>query len=175
MEDFDVPRHPKFLERGDRVVPFGKNIFIERSDFFDINGPEGISAGGKAPKGFKRLLEGGDVRLKYAYVITCDEVVRDPETNEPVELKCTLNPDTRAGVTPEGMRRVKGIIQWVEAKTAVRAKVNLYDRLFKTEEPGKDTGNFLDDINPDSLKVLKNVYILILKTRSNIDVVKVNA
>lgn len=156
LEDFDVPRHPKFLERGDRVVPFGKNIYIERTDFFDINGPEGKSAGGTAPKGFKRLLEGGDVRLKYAYVITCDEVVRDPETNEPVELKCTLNPETRAGATPEGMRRVKGIIQWVEAKTAVTAKVNLYDRLFKTEEPGKDTGNFLDDINPDSLKVLKN-------------------
>uniref|UniRef100_A0A7S2VYJ3 glutamine--tRNA ligase n=2 Tax=Eucampia antarctica TaxID=49252 RepID=A0A7S2VYJ3_9STRA len=159
LEDFEIPRHPKILEMGNRAVPFGKRLYIERSDFFDMDGPEGITSGGKIPKGFKRLVDGGKVRLKYAYVINCDEVVRDSETNEPVELMCTLYPETRAGVTPEGMSRVKGIIQWVEASTAVKIKVNQYDRLFKVEEPGKDTGNFLDDINPDSLEVLKGVVV----------------
>ena len=110
LEDFEVPRHPKIEEMGDRTVPFGKNIYIERSDFFDTDGPEGEANGNRPPKGFKRLLPGGKVRLKYAYVISCDEVVRDPETNEPIELKCTLYPETRAGVTPEGEKRVKGII-----------------------------------------------------------------
>lgn len=159
LEDFDIPRHPKIPEMGDRAVPFGKHLYIERSDFFDLNGPEGTASKGKVPKGFKRLVEGDKVRLKYAYVINCDEIVRDSETNEPVELMCTLYPETRAGVTPEGMSRVKGIIQWVEASTAVKVTVNQYDRLFKSEEPGRDTGNFLDDINPDSLEVLKDVLV----------------
>lgn len=144
---------------GTRVIPFGKEIYIERSDFFDLEGPEGEANGGKKPKGFKRLLPGDKVRLRYAYVIQCDEVKRDPETNEPVELLCSLFPDTRAGVTPEGMKRVNGIIQWVEAKTAVKCKINQYDRLFKTEEPGKDSGDFLDDLNPDSLEVLNNAVV----------------
>lgn len=155
MEDFEVPRHPKIEEMGDRTVPFGKNIYIERSDFFDTEGPEGDANGNRPPKGFKRLLPGGKVRLKYAYVIGCDDVVRDPETKEPIELKCTLYPETRAGVTPEGQKRVKGIVQWVEASTAVKCKVNQYDRLFKTEEPGKDSDDFTKDINENSLETLE--------------------
>lgn len=154
LEEFEVPRHPKKEEMGDRTVPFGKSLYIERSDFFDLEGPEGDANGGRKPKGFKRLIPNEKVRLKYAYVIHCDEVVRDADTNEPVELKCTLLPETRAGVTPEGMKRVNGIIQWVEASTAIKCKINQYDRLFKTEEPGKATGNFLDDMNADSLEVL---------------------
>uniref|UniRef100_A0A7S2I8Z6 glutamine--tRNA ligase n=1 Tax=Helicotheca tamesis TaxID=374047 RepID=A0A7S2I8Z6_9STRA len=159
LEDFEVPRHPKIEEMGNRVVPFGKNIFIERSDFFDTEGPEGNANNNKPPRGFKRLLPGGKVRLKYAYVISCDEIIRDPDTNEPIELKCTLYPETRAGVTPEGEARVKGIIQWVEASAGVKCKVNQYDRLFKTEEPGKESGDFTKDINPDSLQVLENVVV----------------
>lgn len=143
---------------GDRTVPFGKHLYIEREDFFDLEGPEGEANGGRKPKGFKRLLPNDKVRLKYAYVIHCDEVIRD-ENGEPIELKCTLLPETRAGVTPEGMKRVKGIIQWVEANTAIKCKINQYDRLFKTEEPGKATGNFLDDVNPDSLEVLDDCLI----------------
>ena len=119
LEDFVVPRHPKITEMGDRTIPFGKEIYIERSDFFDTDGPEGKATGGKPPKGFKRLVPGEKVRLRYAYVIQCDEIVRDPETEEPIELKCTYYPDTRAGVTPEGMKRVPGIIHWVEATTGV--------------------------------------------------------
>jgi glutaminyl-tRNA synthetase len=159
LEDFEVPRHPKNEEMGTRTVPFGKEIYIERSDFFDLEGPEGQANNGRKPKGFKRLLPNDKVRLRYAYVIQCDEVKRDPETNEPIELVCSLFPDTRAGVTPEGMNRVKGIIQWVEAKTAIKCKINQYDRLFKTEEPGKESGNFLDDLNPNSLEVLENAVV----------------
>ena len=159
LEDFEVPRHPKIEEMGKRTVPFGKEIYIERSDFFDLEGPEGEANGGKKPKGFKRLLPGDMVRLRYAYVIQCDEIKRDPETNEPIELLCTLFPETRAGVTPEGMKRVNGIIQWVEASTAVKCKINQYDRLFKTEEPGKESGEFLDDLNTDSLEVLDGAVV----------------
>jgi methionine--tRNA ligase beta chain len=159
LEDFEVPRHPKNEEMGYRSIPFGKNLYIERSDFFDLEGPEGLANDGRKPKGFKRLLPGGMVRLKFAYVISCDEIIRDPETNEPVELKCTFNPDTRAGVTPEGMKRVNGIIQWVEESTAIKCKINQYDRLFKTDEPGTATGNFLDDLNSDSLEVLDDCLV----------------
>jgi len=159
LEDFHVPRHPKKEEMGDRTIPFGKELFIERSDFFDLEGPEGEANGGRAPKGFKRLLPGKNVRLKFAYVINCDEIVRDPETKEPIELRCTYIPETRAGVTPEGMNRVKGIIQWVEASKGVKCEINQYDRLFLAEEPGKESGDYLKDINPKSLEVLKNAVV----------------
>lgn len=159
LEDFDVPRHPKIKEMGDRTIPFGKHLYIERSDFFDTEGPEGEATGKRPPRGFKRLLPGEKVRLKYAYVIKCDEIVRDPETNEPTELICTVDSETRAGVTPEGMPRVKGIIQWVEASTGVKCTVNQYDRLFLTEEPGKDSGDYIKDINPNSLEVLNGVVV----------------
>lgn len=159
LEEFEVPRHPKKPEMGNRVVPFGKELYIEREDFFDLDGPEGQANDGRKPKGFKRLLPNGMVRLKYAYVISCDEIIRDPETSEPIELRCSFIPETRAGVTPDGMKRVNGIIQWVEASTAVKCKINLYDRLFKTEEPGKESGNFLDDLNPNSLDVIDDCVV----------------
>jgi glutaminyl-tRNA synthetase len=158
-EDFEVDRHPKLEEMGTRTIPFGQTVFIERGDFFDLEGPEGAASGGKSPKGFKRLLPNDKVRLRYAYVIECQEVVRDPETGEPIELKCVYYPESRAGVTPEGMDRVKGIIHWVEASTAIQCTVNQYDRLFVTEEPGKESGDFLKDLNPDSLEVLEGVLV----------------
>ena len=159
IEDFTVPRHPKIEEMGDRTLPFGKEVVIERSDFFDLDGAEGKANGGSPPKGYKRLLPGGQVRLRYAYVIQLDEIVRDPQTGEPIELKCTYLPDTRAGNTPEGMKRVKGIIHWVEASTGVKCQINQYDRLFKTTEPGKESGDYLDDINPQSLEILENAIV----------------
>ena len=159
LENFHSPRHPKISEMGDRTIPFGKDLYIERGDFFDLEGPEGEKNGGKIPKGYKRLLSGNMARLRYAYVIQCDEVIRDPETKEPIELKCTYFPDTRAGVTPEGMKRVKGIIHWVEGTTAVKCKISQYDRLFLTEEPGKESGDYLKDLNPSSLQVLENALI----------------
>ena len=159
LEEFKVPRHPKIEAMGDRTIPFGKEVYIERTDFFDLEGPEGEANGGKIPKGYKRLLPGDMVRLRYAYVIQCDEIIRDPETKEPIELKCTYFPDTRAGVTPEGMQRVKGIIHWVEGSTGIKCQVNQYDRLFETEEPGKESGDYLKDLNPNSLEVLENVLV----------------
>lgn len=151
LEDFEVERHPK-LQMGNRKIPFGSEIFIERSDFFDAEGPEGKTTNGKPPKGYKRLLPGGRVRLRYAYVIECKEIVRDDQTGEVIELKCEYFPDTRAGVTPENMARVQGIIHWVESSTSVKCKINQYDRLFQVDEPGKESGNFLRDINANSLE-----------------------
>ena len=81
LEEFQAPRHPKIEEMGDRAIPFGKDVYIEREDFFDLEGPEGEKNGGRSPKGFKRLIPGDKVRLRYAYVIQCDEVVRDPKSN----------------------------------------------------------------------------------------------
>jgi len=159
MEDFEVPLHPKRPELGNRKVPFGKQVYIERSDFFDLEGPEGEANENRPPRGFKRLLPNQKVRLKYAYVIQCDEVVRDETTNEPVELVCTVFPETRAGVTPEGETRVKGIIQWVEATTGAKCQVNQYDRLFKAEEPGGDSDDFTNDINKESLKVIDSAIV----------------
>ena len=159
VEDLEIARHPKIEELGNRVVPFGKNLYIERSDFFDLEGPEGATAEGRVPKDFKRLLPGQMVRLKFAYVIRCDEVIRNPDSQEPVELKCTVYPETRGGVTPENMPKVKGIIHWVEASTGIKCKVNQYDRLFLTEEPGKDSDDFIKEINPNSFEMIKNVVI----------------
>ena len=159
LEKFKVPRHPKLEQMGDRNIPFGKEIYIERSDFFDFEGSEGQANDGKVPEGYKRLLLNDKVRLRYAYVIHCDEVVRDGTTGEPIELKCTYIPETRAGVTPEGMPRVKGIIHWVESSTAVKCLVNEYDRLFSAEEPGKESGDYLKDLNPISLRVLNSAVV----------------
>jgi len=157
LENFDIPRHPKIPELSTRTVPFGKYLYIDRDDFFDAEGPEGEKMG-SPPKGFKRLLPNGMVRLKFAYVIECKEIIRDPETNEPVELVCELYPDTRAGVTPEGMKRVKGIIHWVEQSSAAQVSINQYDRLFKDENPGKER-DYLEDLNPKSLERIKTAYV----------------
>lgn len=159
VEEFSIARHPKLEKLGDRTIPFGKDLYIERSDFFDLEGPEGQLSDGQVPRGWKRLIEGDTVRLKFAYVIRCDEVIRDPLTQEPVDLKCTYFPETRAGVTPEGMKKAKGIIHWVDGKTAINCQVNQYDRLFLSEEPGKESGDYLQDLNPNSLEVINNVVV----------------
>ena len=132
-------------------IPFTGNVYIQGEDFFDT----GVDGSIEPPKGYKRLLPGGTVRLKYAYVIRCDEVIRDAaNNNKVVELRCSYNEATRSGVTPEGEKRVKGIIQWVSQEFGVKAELALYDRLFLTAYPGRDQpdGNFLLDLNPDSLK-----------------------
>lgn len=157
LEDFEIPRHPKLSSLSTRTVPFGKHLYIERDDFFDTEGPEGQNA--SPPKGFKRLLPNGKVRLKFAYVVECEDIIRDETTNEPIELLCKVYPDTRAGVTPEGMSRVKGIIHWVEASTAAKITVNSYDRLFQEEEPGKDGRDYLEDLNPNSLEQVKGAVV----------------
>lgn len=157
-EAFEVDRHPK-EDMGTRTITFGGTLYIERSDFFDLNGPEGAALGGQPPKGFKRLLVENKVRLRYAYVIECNEVIRDPISNEPIELVCTYFPETRAGSTPTGMARVNGIIHWVNCDDGVRCNINQYDRLFAVDEPGKESGDFLKDLNPESLVVVRDAVV----------------
>ena len=104
------------------------------------------------PKGYFRLAPGAEVRLRYGYFIRCNEVVTD-ENGEVVELKCTFDPATRGGNSPDG-RKVKGTIHWVAAETAHQAEFRLYDRLFSVEQPGSNGVDFLTQLNPDSKKVV---------------------
>jgi glutaminyl-tRNA synthetase len=132
--------HPNREELGTREMPFGREIYIERTDFME-----------EAPRKFFRLKPGGEVRLRFAYIIRCDEVIKD-ESGEIIELHCTYDPETRSGSTASG-RKVKGTIHWVSVEHAVSAEVRLYDRLFKAPDPGSNE-NFLEDLNPDSLEVV---------------------
>jgi len=132
--------HPNRPEMGTREVPFARELWIERSDFME-----------DAPKKFFRLKPGGEVRLRYACIIRCDEVIKD-EQGEVVELRCSYDPESRQGL-PGADRKVKGTIHWVAAPTAVSAQVRLYDRLFTTPRPDADKSgrDFKEFLNPDSL------------------------
>ncbi len=136
-----VAAHPKDESLGEREIFFGKELYIDRSDFEE-----------EPPKGFKRLIPGGEVRLRGAYVIRCDEVIKN-EQGEVVELRCSYD-DQTLGKKPEG-RKVKGVIHWVSVAKALPVEVRLYDRLFNHESPDatKDGTSFVDHINPDSLTV----------------------
>ena len=123
---------------GSRALTLGNTLWIDRDDFREV-----------APKGWHRLAPGGEARLRFGPVIRVNEVVKDA-AGAVVELRCTHDAATVGGAAPEG-RRVKGVIHWVDAATAVPAEVRLYDRLFAVEEPGARTGNFLDDLHPQSL------------------------
>ena len=136
--------HPNHEEMGEREIPVSQTIYIEADDFAE-----------NPPKGFKRLIPGGEVRLRHGYVIKCDEVVKD-EAGNVVELKCSIDHDT-LGKNPEG-RKVKGVIHWVSAEHAAEIKVRLYDRLFTVERPDAVRGEdgeylpFTDFLNPESIK-----------------------
>jgi glutaminyl-tRNA synthetase len=140
-EWLDAVNNPEDPAAGSRTVPFGRELFIEREDFME-----------SPPKKFYRLAPGREVRLRYAYLITCQEVVKDA-SGEVVELRCTFDPATRGGNAPDG-RRIKATLHWVSAAHAVAAEVRLYDHLFNRPDPGAD-GDFKDDINPGSLEVLR--------------------
>ena len=146
-EELDAPVHPKRPELGRRTVPLSQTVYIEREDFAEM-----------PPEGFQRLVPGGEVRLRNAYVVRCDEVVND-DSGAVVELRCTYDPATAKGKKPEG-RKVKGIIHWVAAQHAVPVEVRLYDRLFTTPNPGADQpeGDFLQDLNPDSREILPQAW-----------------
>ncbi|MCO8091632.1 MULTISPECIES: glutamine--tRNA ligase/YqeY domain fusion protein [Acinetobacter] len=139
--DLTHSRHPN-VDMGERVIPLTTELFIDRKDFEE-----------EPPKGFKRLIPGGEVRLRHAYVIKCDEVIKD-ENGEVVELKCSIDPET-LGKNPEG-RKVKGVVHWVSATKGVPAEVRIYERLFTESDPevGDD---FLANLNPESLKVVQAV------------------
>nr|VFK65499.1 MAG: glutaminyl-tRNA synthetase [Candidatus Kentron sp. UNK]VFK71457.1 MAG: glutaminyl-tRNA synthetase [Candidatus Kentron sp. UNK] len=144
VEELEAQNHPQFPEMGSRKIPFSRELFIEQDDFLE-----------DPPKKYFRLSPGREVRLRFAYYVTCVSVVKDPDTNEITEIHCTYDPKTRGGSSPDG-RKVKGTIHWVSAAHALAAEVRLYDRLFAKPYPGKDSGDFLDDINPHSLTVLRS-------------------
>ena len=134
--------NPEDESAGTREVPFGRELYIERADFME-----------DPPRKFFRLAPGREVRLRYAYFITCDEVIKD-EAGEIVELRCTYDPETRGGDAPDG-RKVKGTLHWVSAAEAVDAEVRLYDRLFEQEDPmsWEEGQGYADGMNPDSKQV----------------------
>ncbi|MFP3938356.1 MAG: glutamine--tRNA ligase/YqeY domain fusion protein [Phycisphaerae bacterium] len=138
-ETLEAINNPEDPSAGTRQVPFGRELYIERDDFME-----------DPPKKFFRLAPGREVRLRYAYFITCQEVVTDDDGNV-VELHCTYDPATRGGDAPDG-RKVKGTLHWVSAEHAIPAEVRMYDRLFTEEDPDADE-NWKESINPESLIV----------------------
>ena len=139
IEDVDLPNHPQKPELGTRKVPFGRTLFIEQDDFAEVPPPK-----------FKRLIPGGEVRLRGAYVIRCEEVIRG-SNGEISQLRCTYDAET-LGRKPEG-RKVKGVVHWVSEQHAVDGEIRLYDRLFSVPHP-ESMDDFREALNPNSLKVL---------------------
>ena len=149
VEQLDAVNNPEDPDMGTRKVPFSRELYIEQDDFME-----------NPPKKFFRLAPGREVRLRYAYFITCVDAVKDPKTGKVIELHCTYDPQTRGGDAPDG-RKVKGTLHWVAAPQAVSAEVRLYDHLFVKENPneGEEGKDFSDHINPNSLEVLKNCLV----------------
>ena len=146
-ESLEVPNHPNRPEMGNRRLPFSRELYIERDDFME-----------QPAKKFFRLAPGREVRLRYAYFITCNEVIKD-DNGEVIELRCTYDPQTKGGNAPDG-RKIKGAIHWVSAGQALQAEVRLYDRLFTEALPdsNRHTQDWNQFLNPDSIKVL-NAYL----------------
>jgi len=143
VEEVEAINNPEDPSMGTRKLPFSREIYIEQDDFREI-----------PPKKYFRLYPGNEVRLKHTYYITCREVVKDPATGEIIELRCTYDPETRGGDSPD-KRPVRGTLQWVSAKHAKSVEVRLYDHLFTKENPDDESEGktFLDYLNPESLVV----------------------
>ena len=143
VEELEAANHPKDPEAGTRSVPFTREIYVERDDFME-----------EPPRKFFRLGPGREVRLRFAYFITCNEVIKNA-AGEVTELHCTYDPETHGGSAPDG-RKVKGTIHWVSASHAFEAQVRLYDRLFTVEDPNKedDAKTYFDHLNAESLEVI---------------------
>ncbi len=143
-EQLDAVNNPEDPAAGVRQIPFSRELYIERDDFME-----------DPPKQFYRLAPGREVRLRWAYFIRCESVVKNPKSGEVVELHCTYDPATRGGNAPDG-RKVKATIHWVSAEHAIPAEVRLYDHLFRTVDPEQvEAGKtWLDNLNPNSLQVL---------------------
>jgi glutaminyl-tRNA synthetase len=143
-EEMEAVNNPEDESAGKRIVPFSREVYIEREDFME-----------DPPKKYFRLSPGSEVRLKYAYIIKCEEVIKDSAGNI-TELRCTYDPQTRSGM-PESNRKVKGTIHWVSAPHAKEAEVRLFDRLFVKESPEEteEGEDFKVNLNPDSLKIIK--------------------
>jgi len=142
-EFLEAINNPEDATQGKRKIPFSREIYIEQDDFME-----------DPPRKFFRLGPGREVRLRYAYFITCNEVIKDSNGNV-VELRCTFDPETKGGSAPDG-RRVKGTLHWVSGSHAKNATVRLYDRLFTEEDPTKGENDFHEYLNSDSLVELMN-------------------
>lgn len=146
VEQLEAINNPEDPEAGTRSLPFSRELYIEQDDFREVPPPK-----------YFRLTPGREVRLRYGYIIKCEDVVKDPQTGEVTEIHCTYDPETRGGYAPDG-RKVQGTIHWVSASHAVNAEVRMYDRLFTVENAKKvdEDKTYLDYVNPESLKVLTN-------------------
>jgi glutaminyl-tRNA synthetase len=144
-EWFEGKNHPQKPEFGTRKIPFCRELYIERDDFME-----------DAPKKFFRLAPGREVRLRFAYYITCQQVIRDDQ-GRVIELICSYDPESRGGSTPDG-RKVRGTIHWVSARHARQATVRVYYRLFNVRHPGR-ADDVHDVLNPDSLKTYENAML----------------
>jgi glutaminyl-tRNA synthetase len=144
-EELDAINNPEDLSMGSRKISFSREVLIEKDDFRETPPPK-----------FYRLSPGKEVRLRYAYIIRCDEVIKDEKSDEIIELRCTYFPDTKSGMGTSS-KKVKGIIHWVNTKDYFEAEVRLYDRLFSVENPeGEEGKDFTDFLNPGSLKIIKD-------------------
>ena len=146
IEYFDAENNPEDSESGTHKVAFTKELYIEREDFME-----------NPVKGYHRLYIGNEIRLKHAYYVTATSVEKDADGTI-TAIHCTYDPESRGGTTADG-RKVKGTSHWVSATECISAEVRQYDKLFKAENPGAETGNYLDDLNPDSLIVIKDAKI----------------
>jgi glutaminyl-tRNA synthetase len=144
VEEMEAVNNPEDETKGKRKLPFTKTIFIERDDFME-----------DPPNKFFRLAPGREVRLKAAYIIRCESLVKDPLTGKIEEIHCTYDPQTKSGM-PDSNRKVKGTLHWVSAKHAVDAEVRLYDRLFTKENPddNEEGKTYKDFLNPESLRIV---------------------
>lgn len=144
-EDLDAINNPEDPSMGTRKIPFSREIFIDGVDFREVPPPK-----------FHRLFPGSEVRLRYAYIIKCDEVIKDKNSDKIIELHCTYFPDTKSG-SGTSQKKAKGTIHWVSAKHAINSEVRLYDRLFSVEDPeGHEGKEFTEFLNPNSLDILNN-------------------
>lgn len=147
VEEFECANHPQNPDMGTRMVPFSRVLYIERDDFHE-----------DPPKKYNRLGPGREVRLRNAYVIRFESMVKDESTGEITEIHCTYDPETRNAPPSDG-RKIKGVIHWVSAAHAVPAEVRLYDRLFLVSDPAAESGEFIEYLNPESLDVLASCYV----------------
>jgi glutaminyl-tRNA synthetase len=145
-EYLEATNNPEDESMGTRMVPFGRELYIEKDDFSD-----------NPPSKFNRLAPGREVRLRYGYFVTCTDFTKDPISGEITEVHCTYDPETKGGYAPDG-RKVRGTIHWVSATHAINAEVRLYDTLFTTAKPD-ESDDFRTLINPNSLEVLRNCKI----------------
>ena len=148
VEEMEIANHPNDPSMGSRKVTFSRVIYVEQDDFME-----------NPPNKFFRLGPGREVRLRSAYFIKCTEVIKDPISGKVIELRCTYDPQTRGGSNPPDGRKVKGTLHWISAQHGVKAEVRLYDRLFSVPFPGDKGTDYLSQLNPHSLEIIKDAVI----------------